>query len=102
MLDNILFSLGGLLLVSASSVFYHLYHSRTERVLGIRDGNNQGIKLITWFTFLGLFVNVLFPRLVNWNQERYPFIVLPLLLLMVGTMLWILYPYRTDDEEADY
>lgn len=102
MLDEILLGTGFLLLVIAGGVFYHLYHSRKERVLGIRDGKQQGIKLITWFTFLGLFINVLFPRLVMWDEQRYPFVVLPLLLTMVGTMLWILYPIKEEGEEADY
>lgn len=102
MLDQILLGIGLFLLVAAGGIFYHLYSSRTNRVLGIRDGKQQGIKLITWFTFLGFFINVLFPRLVNWDSRQYPFIVLPLLLTMVATMLWILYPVKGEDEEADY
>lgn len=102
MLDKILLGLGLFLIIVAGGIFYHLYHSRTQRVLGIRDGKQQGIKLITWFTFLGLFINVLFPWLVNWDPDQYPFVVLPLLLTMVATMLWILYPIKGPDEEADY
>lgn len=102
MLDQILLGIGFFLLVVASGIFYHLYSSRTQRVLGIRDDKQQGIKLITWFTFLGLFINVLFPRLVLWDERQYPFVVLPLLLTMVATMLWILYPIKGDEEEADY
>jgi len=102
MLDEVLLGTGFVLLIIAGVIFYRLYQSRQQRVMGIRDGKQQGIKLITWFTFLGLFINVLFPRLVMWDAERYPFIVLPLLLTMVATMLWILYPIKRDDEEADY
>jgi len=101
MLNDILEILSVLVLATAGSIFYRLYSGRNERVFGLYDHRQQGIQLILWFAFLGLFINVVYPWLVAWDNDHYPFVVLPVLLTMLATILWILYPVRPQ-EELDY
>ncbi len=98
MLDTILEVLSVLLTATAGAIFYHLYSGRGQRSFGLQDEQKQGIQLILWFAFLGLFTNVLYPWLVHWNESRYPFLVLPALLTMIASILWILYPVRSQEE----
>lgn len=101
MLNDILQVLSVLIFATSGAIFYRLYSGRNERIFGLYDHRLQGIQLILWFTFLGFFINVAYPWLVRWDGELYPFVVLPVLLTMLATILWILYPVRSQ-EELDY
>jgi len=98
MLNTILEIVSVLLTATAGAIFYRLYTGREQRTFGLHDEQKQGIQLILWFAFLGLFTNVLYPWLVRWDEEQYPFLVLPALLTMIACILWILYPVRPKEE----
>ena len=98
MLNDILQVLSVLVFATSGAIFYRLYSGRYERVFGLYDRQLQGIQLILWFAFLGFFINVAYPWLVGWDRELYPFVVLPVLLTMLATILWILYPVRSQEE----
>lgn len=101
MINDILQILSVFAFATSGAIFYRLYSGRFERVFGLYNHQLQGIQLILWFTFLGFFVNVAYPWLVAWDSENYPFIVLPILLTMLATILWILYPVRPEGD-LDY
>ena len=102
MLESILMILGVLFLAYATLLFISLYNDRENRVVGIRDSQLQGVQLMVWFAFLGLFINVIFPWFVSWDRDKYPLVVLPILLAMLATLFWIIYPVKNPQEEADY
>lgn len=92
MIITLLYSAAGLFLVATIVILSYLYRTREQRHLGISSNSRiQGIQLIVWFAFLGLLLNVILGRLVEMLGDNYVLVLLPTLLLMVATMLFIIF-----------
>lgn len=92
MTATILYSLAIVFSAAAAVIMFYLYRTSDQRNLGVaNNGRQQGIQLIIWFAFLGLLLNVILERLVEILDENYVLVMLPTLLLMVATMLFILF-----------
>lgn len=100
MIITLLYAIAGVFLVATIALLAYLYRTRAQRHLGISsNGRIQGIQLIVWFAFLGLLVNVILGRLVEMLGDNYVLVLLPTLLLMVATMLFIIFQKVPEEEQ---
>lgn len=100
MITTLLYTIAGAFLVATIMILLHLYRTRAKRHLGIsHNGRIQGIQLVAWFAFLGLLVNVILGRLVEMLGDNYVLVLLPTLLLMVATMLFIIFQKVPEEEQ---